>query len=340
MTTSSPTLQPAVTVRIVVWSRLHRRLWLRVACLCEKIHPSTTVMTTPGAPTPHGLTELTTSSPLLQLTRRVTIMAWCRLHQCQWLRPRPRVACLCAETPPPSTGLTTWRARAPYQLTALLATTTSTPCCSQHWGPRPWRDPVSTNASGYARAHQSQAWRHQGPTRRTCWQHWWRQQCWRQPPAVPRCSQQWELGSSCDPVSTHVCEHGWPGSTQKRTYQWQFWRHQGPRRRTGWQLRGNTLNASQRASYEKESCVAAVGPTDLSEDEVTTPASDDLPPCTAAGEPGGVADVARQDHFTTPSRGPETRSQGKRLTHLTDSFTRVGSSRNTPRSYRQTNSIS
>ena len=42
------------------------------------------------------------------------------------------------------------------------------------------------------------------------------------------------------------------------------------------------------------------------------------------------------DHTSTPSRGPETRSQGKRQTHLTDSFTCVGSSRNTPRSYRQT----
>ena len=82
------------------------------------------------------------------------------------------------------------------------------------------------------------------------------------------------------------------------------------------------------------------GPTNLSEGDVTTAGSDHLPPCTAAGEPGGVADVAQQDHSSTPSRGPETRSQGKRQTHLTDSFTRVGSSRNTPRSYRQTNSVS
>ena len=104
-------------------------------------------------------------------------------------------------------------------------------------------------------------------------------------------------------------------------------------------LHGNILDASQEASDE-ESCAAATGPTTLSEGDVTTAGSDHLPTCTAAGESGGVADVAQQDHSSTPSRGPETRSQRKRQTHLTDSFTRVGSSRNTPRSYRQTNSIS
>ena len=104
-------------------------------------------------------------------------------------------------------------------------------------------------------------------------------------------------------------------------------------------LHGNILDANQEASDE-ESCAAATGPTTLSEGDVTTAGSDHLPTCTAAGESGGVADVAQQDHSSTPSRGPETRSQGKRQTHLTDSFTRVGSSRNTPRSYRQTNSIS
>ena len=104
-------------------------------------------------------------------------------------------------------------------------------------------------------------------------------------------------------------------------------------------LHGNILDASQEASDE-ESCAAATGPTTLSEGDVTTAGSDHLPTCMAAGESGGVADVAQQDHSSTPSRGPETRSQGKRQTHLTDSFTRVGSSRNTPRSYRQTNSIS
>ena len=104
-------------------------------------------------------------------------------------------------------------------------------------------------------------------------------------------------------------------------------------------LHGNILDANQEASDE-ESCAAATGPTTLGEGDVTTAGSDHLPTCTAAGESGGVADVAQQDHSSTPSRGPETRSQGKRQTHLTDSFTRVGSSRNTPRSYRQTNSIS
>ena len=104
-------------------------------------------------------------------------------------------------------------------------------------------------------------------------------------------------------------------------------------------LHGNILDASQEASDE-ESCSAAAGPTNLNEGDVTTAGSDHLPPCTAVGEPGGIADVAQQDHSSTPSRGQETRSQGKRQTHLTESFTRVGSSRNTPRSYRQTNSIS
>ena len=102
---------------------------------------------------------------------------------------------------------------------------------------------------------------------------------------------------------------------------------------------GNIHDASQEAS-EEESCAAAAGPTNLSEGEVTTAGSDHPYPCTAAGESGGVADVAQQDHSPTPSRSPETRSPGKRQTHLTDSFTRVCSSRNTPRSYRQTNSIS
>ena len=89
---------------------------------------------------------------------------------------------------------------------------------------------------------------------------------------------------------------------------------------------GNILDASQEASDE-ERCAAATGPTNLSEGDVTTAGSDHLPTCTAAGEPGGVAEVAQQDHSSTPSRDPETRSQGKRQTHLTDSFTRVGSSR-------------
>ena len=87
-------------------------------------------------------------------------------------------------------------------------------------------------------------------------------------------------------------------------------------------LHENILDASQEASDE-ESCSAAAGPTNLNEGDVTTAGSDHLPPCTAAGEPGDVAHVAQQDHSSTPSRGPETRSQGKRQTHLTDSFTRA-----------------
>ena len=83
-------------------------------------------------------------------------------------------------------------------------------------------------------------------------------------------------------------------------------------------LHGNILDASQEASDE-ERCAAAAGPTNLSEGEVTTAGSDHPSPVHGC-------------------RG--IRWRRKRQTHLMDSFTRVGSSRNTPRSYRQTNSIS
>ena len=79
-------------------------------------------------------------------------------------------------------------------------------------------------------------------------------------------------------------------------------------------LHGNILDASQEACVEKESCAAAE-PVNLSEGEVTMTGSDNLPPCMAAGESSGVADLAQQDHSSTSSRGPETRSHGQFCTH-------------------------
>lgn len=64
-------------------------------------------------------------------------------------------------------------------------------------------------------------------------------------------------------------------------------------------------------SDEKESREAAAEPTNFSQGDVTTSGSDDLPLRMADGDPSSVedVDVARQDHSSTPSRGPQTRSQ-------------------------------
>ena len=174
VTTSSPMLQPAMRIKIVVWSWVHWRQWLRlrlrVASLCEEIVTSVNASYNSDdtrVSTSCRLTELTTSSPMLQLAERVEIVVSSRLYQCRWLPML--VACLCSETDPPTADLTTFWQRCWQRCWPPSAV----PCCSQQWRSSPWRDSVSTNASGYVyrhgwsaykrqRTYQLQVWRHRG----------------------------------------------------------------------------------------------------------------------------------------------------------------------------------
>ena len=162
VTTSSPMLQPAMRVKIVVWSWVHWQQWLRlrlrVASLCEEIVTSVNDSYNSDdtrVSTSCWLTELTTSSPMLQLAERVEIVVSSRLYQCRW--SPLLVACLCSETDPPTAELTTFWQRC-WPPSAV-------PCFCQQWRSSPWRDLVSTNgwfAYKRQRTYQLQVWRHRG----------------------------------------------------------------------------------------------------------------------------------------------------------------------------------
>ena len=221
VTTSSPMLQPAMRIKIFVWSWVHWRQWLRlrlrVASLCEEIVTSVNASYNSDdtrVSTSCRLTELTTSSPMLQLAERVEIVVSSRLYQCRWLLML--VACLCSETDPPTADLTTFWQRCWQRCWPPSAV----PCCSSDGQvrgviqspPMPVVTSIATdglpirgNAPTSCRSDDIEA-------ALTGWQRWW------QPPAVPRCSQKWEPRSLCDPVSTHVCDHGWLDSAGKRIH--------------------------------------------------------------------------------------------------------------------------